>query len=74
METTADKAPDGNGSQRLNDEKEPGEGPSAMATAPELPTDVRVKLRKLEKLETRYHGNLSLGTSYFSQLTKWQNF
>lgn len=74
MESTADKAPDENGGQRLNDEKEPGEGSSATATAPELPTDVRVKLRKLEKLETRYHGNLSLGTSNFSQLTKWQNF
>lgn len=25
-------------------------------TSSDLPTDVRVKLRKLEKLESRYHG------------------
>lgn len=29
-------------------------------TSSDLPTDVRVKLRKLEKLESRYHGESSL--------------
>lgn len=29
-------------------------------TSSDLPTDVRVKLRKLEKLESRYHGGSSL--------------
>lgn len=35
-------------------EKAVQDGPSA--TLAELPTDVRAKLRKLEKLELRYHG------------------
>ena len=30
------------------------------SAAVELPTDVRVKLRKLDKLESKYHGRLTL--------------
>ena len=30
------------------------------SAAVELPTDVRVKLRKLDKLESKYHGGLTL--------------
>jgi len=75
VETAADKAPDGGGSQQPKEEKDPGESSSAMSTAPELPTDVRVKLRKLEKLENRYHGNLSLGALYLlAELMESQNF
>jgi len=41
-----------------NDKKIQGidEEKDAIATPSELPTDVRVKLRKLEKLESRYYG------------------
>lgn len=35
----------------------------------DLPTDVRVKLRKLEKLESRYHGALYRPTSPITRLT-----
>lgn len=40
-----------------------------LSTPSEIPTEVRVKLRKLEKLESRYNGMLWL-TKYSS----WSNF
>ena len=40
----------GKESQKKDGEKD------AIASSGELPTDVRVKLRKLEKLESKYHG------------------
>ena len=54
-ETTVDKALSVNGGQQAK-EKGSGDGSPAPAPVVELPTDVRVKLRKLEKLEARYHG------------------
>ena len=70
VETTAEQAPAGDGGQQPKEEKESGETSPATATAPELPTDVRVKLRKLEKLEARYQGKLRPGTSIIPQLTE----
>ncbi|MCJ1243200.1 hypothetical protein MMC30_000397 [Trapelia coarctata] len=55
IETAADKALGGEGSQQAKGEKGSGEASLATTTAMEVPTDVRVKLRKLEKLEARYH-------------------
>lgn len=56
-----------NGSDEAEDSKRSVQGGSQdddQPAPPELPTDVRVKLRKLEKLESRYQG------SFFIQLVK----
>ena len=39
---------------------DPAKESEPTSTAAELPTDVRVKLRKLDKLENRYQGKISL--------------
>jgi len=70
-DTTTHKALGGDGGQQAKEEKESGDGSPTPATAVELPTDVRVKLRKLEKLEVRYHGKLRSGTSNIYHLTEW---
>lgn len=47
-------APTSNPAEELNEK--PEESPVRVSTPMELPPDVRSKLRKLEKLETRYQG------------------
>lgn len=58
-ETTVDRAQAAN--ENAPADKDAGSGEKAAeAKAPEeLPQDVRLKLRKLEKLESRYHGELA---------------
>ena len=54
VESGAEKALAQDGGLQAEDQK--GAEAATPATAQELPTDVRVKLRKLEKLEFRYQG------------------
>ena len=54
---TGDAAEDGDGTKREDAEAKPADAESNLAReekAPELPADVRAKLRKLEKLEGKY--------------------
>ena len=43
--------------------------PEEQAQTPELPTDVRVKLRKLERLEARYQGLFTFNLNQVVELT-----
>ena len=50
---------DGNGDEKPTGDvamREPPMEYGAALNPPELPTEIRVKLRRLEKLETRYQG------------------
>ena len=44
------------GRELSQDDGEIASTAEAPRTSSDLPTDIRVKLRKLEKLESRYHG------------------
>ena len=56
--TSSDSAPDSNADATNGTAQE--NSATKDSAAVELPTDVRVKLRKLDKLESKYHGGLTL--------------
>ena len=58
--TAAEKASDGGQGETPQEVNGTGAVIDEPSTSSELPTDVRVKLRKLEKLESRYHGILDV--------------
>jgi hypothetical protein len=51
----------GNEASGPREPEKPRESIDTSLKAPELPTEVRTKLRKLEKLESRYQGRLFAG-------------
>ena len=55
---SSDSAPDSNADATNGTAQE--NSATKDSAAVELPTDVRVKLRKLDKLESKYHGGLTL--------------
>lgn len=66
---------DSNGTEALGsgETEEPGDSIERSPKAPELPTEVRTKLRKLEKLEGRYQGRI-VARCGKSDLTVVQSF
>ena len=50
-----ESAPEPSGTDTLSTDQKEDEA-QVQSTVPELPTDVRVKLRKFERLESRYQG------------------